>query len=434
MEFLKYIDEDYKKDMVEFARKLISTPSISRKEKAVADLYLNEMEKLGYDEVFRDDMGNVVGIVNGSEDGPSIMYNSHMDHVSAGNKENWEGYDPYGAKIDICEVDDQYKTKKEKAECIHGRGASDVKGGAAVQVYAGGILAKLKKQGVKFKGKFIFTGVVQEEPASMIGTIHLLDKTFKQKGLKYDAMVTSEASSLKLYLGHRGRIEFLVTVHGRTSHGSAPWLGINAVYKAIPFINKIKDELDKSLPTDEDIGPSAITLTIIDCLPGELSIVPDTCRISLDRRLTPGETIEEATKQIQDIIDECHKEDPEFSADVEIKATKEVSYTGVEYYPEKTMAAWKIPKDHPVVLKASEALKEIGQDVSYGYWDFGTDASKTAGIDKIPTIGYSPMQEQYAHTPYDKVRTDFMYTALEGNIAIFLKLADSPKETFVKLK
>ena len=214
MEFLKYIDEDYKKDMVEFARKLISTPSISRKEKAVADLYLNEMEKLGYDEVFRDDMGNVVGIVNGSEDGPSIMYNSHMDHVSAGNKENWEGYDPYGAKIDICEVDDQYKTKKEKAECIHGRGASDVKGGAAVQVYAGGILAKLKKQGVKFKGKFIFTGVVQEEPASMIGTIHLLDKTFKQKGLKYDAMVTSEASSLKLYLGHRGRIEFLVTVHG----------------------------------------------------------------------------------------------------------------------------------------------------------------------------------------------------------------------------
>ena len=98
------------------------------------------------------------------------------------------------------------------------------------------------------------------------------------------------------------------------------------------------------------------------------------------------------------------------------------------------MAAWKIPKDHPVVLKASEALKEIGQDVSYGYWDFGTDASKTAGIDKIPTIGYSPMQEQYAHTPYDKVRTDFMYTALEGNIAIFLKLADSPKETFVKLK
>lgn len=431
---LNNISKEYKKDLVSFAQKLIQTPSISRNEKDVADLYLKEMEKLGYDEVFRDEMGNVVGIVKGEEEGPSIMYNSHMDHVSPGERAAWGKYDPYGGQIDICEVDSKNKDRTERTECIHGRGASDVKGGGAVQVYAGGILAKLKRDGVKFKGNFIFTGVVQEEPASMVGSIHLIDTTFKQRGITYDAMVTSEASSLKLYLGHRGRIEFLISVYGRTSHGSAPWLGINAVYKAIPFINKIKDELDTSLPKDQDVGSAAVTLTIIDCLPGQLSIVPDKCRISLDRRLIPGETIEMATKQIQDIIDKLYEEDEDFKASVEIKAEEEISYTGVKYRPEKTMAAWKTPVNHPLVLKASEALKEVNQEVEYGYWDFGTDASKTAGIDKVPTIGYSPMQEQYAHTPYDKVRIDFMEKALIGNTAIFLKLSNSPKDTFKKLK
>ncbi len=83
-------------DMIAFSQKLIQTPSISGNEKGVADLDLAEMEKLGYDEVFRDDMGNVVGIVKGTEPGPTIMYNSHMDHVDPGDPANWEGYDPYG--------------------------------------------------------------------------------------------------------------------------------------------------------------------------------------------------------------------------------------------------------------------------------------------------------------------------------------------------
>ncbi len=139
----------------------------------------------------------------------------------------------------MCTVDTQDKTPEE-AECIHGRAASDVKCGEAVQIYTGGLIAKMKAAGYPIKGDFMFTGVVQEEPAEMVGMVHLIDKTFAEKGLTYDAMVSSEATSLKVYCGHRGRIELLVTVYGRTSHGSAPWLGINSIYKAIPLINKLK--------------------------------------------------------------------------------------------------------------------------------------------------------------------------------------------------
>lgn len=55
-------------------------------------------------------------------------------------------------------------------------------------------------------------------------------------------------------------------------------------------------------------------------------------------------------------------------------------------------------------------------------------------ISKEHAIGYSPMQEQYAHTPYDKVRTDFMQKALAGNAAIFLKVTETGKDAFELLE
>ncbi|MBC2582367.1 M20/M25/M40 family metallo-hydrolase [Clostridium sp. DJ247] len=433
IEKVKELGEELKPEVIRFTQKLIQTPSISSTEKELADMLLAEMEALGYDEYFRDDMGNIVGIVNGTEVGPTIMYNAHMDHVSPGDINNWEGYDPYGGIIDICEVDNQDKTTKELAECIHGRAASDVKGGEAAQIYAGGILAKLKKLGYKFKGKYMFTGVVQEEPAEMVGMMHLINKTFPAKGINYDAMVSCEATSLKLYCGHRGRVELLSTVYGRTSHGSAPWLGINSIYKAIPLISKIKDELYPSLPSDEKLGKASISINIIECSPGALSIVPDKCMLSIDRRTIPGETSKTALEEIQKIIDEISEKDPEFKADVKVKTALEKSYTGVEYEVAKDMSPWKISEDNPFVKAAAKALESIDQPVKYGYWDFGTDASKTAGIDKKPTIGYSPMQEQYAHTPYDKVRTDYIAKAVIGNVAIFLNVVDGDKDMFKPL-
>jgi putative selenium metabolism hydrolase len=430
---VKEIAEELYSDMVAFAQKLIQTPSISGTEEKLANADLFEMQMLGYDEAFRDSQGNVIGIVKGTEPGPTIMYNSHMDHVSPGDVANWMGYDPYGGAIDVCAVDTQDK-KPDEAECIHGRAASDVKCGEAVQIYAGGIIAKLKKKGFPIKGNFMFTGVVQEEPAEMVGMLHLIDKTLPEMGLTYDAMVSSEATSLKLYCGHRGRVEMLATVYGRTSHGSAPWLGINAIYKAIPLINRIKDELYPTLPSDPDLGQASISLNIIECSPGALSIVPDRCMLSLDRRLLPTETAESALAQIQAIIDDLASKDPDFKADVVLKSAVETSYTGVTYKPQKIMNAWKISTEHAFVEAAAAALEAMGQTVKYGYWDFGTDASKTCGIDRKPTIGYSPMQEQYAHTPYDKCRTDFMKTALEGNAAIFLNVASQGPEAYEKVE
>lgn len=430
VEEIKKLSKDLKSDMVRFAQKLIQTPSISGDEEAVADLYIEEMKKLGYDEVFRDDWGNVIGIVKGTVEGPAIMYNAHLDHVDAGDISEWEGYDPYGAEIDVAEAENQDGTGTEMVEVIHGRAASDVKGGAACQVYAGHILVKLKEKGLPVKGDFIFTGVVLEEPAEQLGMIKLVEETFPQKGLSFDGVVSCEATSLKLYLGHRGRVEMKVTVSGVTSHGSAPWLGINAVNKSTKFIDKVEEYIEKNFSSDENLGRSSIALTIINCTPGALCIVPDRCQITYDRRFVPGESAESCIREIQDVIDELSAEDKDFRATVEVSAVPRTSYTGKTTTVPNIKEAWKIDKSHSVVQAASKALESIEQPVKYGYWDFGTDLSVICGKYRKPAIGYSPMQEIYCHRPIDKIRTDYMEKALEGNVAIFLELTQIPKEKF----
>ncbi len=409
-------------DMVAFAQRLLQTPSLSGEEGALARLCADEMRRLGYDDVFIDAIGNAVGIVRGSEPGPTILYNSHMDAVSPGDPANWQGYDPFGGALDICDAETADR-RPERAECVHGRGASDVKGGEAVHVYAGGALARLRAGGVRFPGTFVFTGVVQEEQGQMIGMKHLADTTLAERGIFYDAMVSSEATSLKLMCGHKGRIELLVTVYGRTSHASAPDNGINAVYKALPLIQSIRDSLAPNLRTDPDLGQATIALTIISCSPGALSVVPDRCQIALDRRTVPGETTASVLAEIQAIIDALAAADPEFRADVAVRSTTETSWTGLAVEAEKNMGPWKISPQHAFVRSAAAALEAIGQPAGCAYWRFTTDASKSCAIDRKPTIGYSPMQEQYAHTPFDRCRTDFMKIALAGSTAIFLNAA-----------
>ena len=430
VEKLLELSKELMHQTIDFAQRLIRCPALSGEEKGVADLYLAEMERLGYDEYFRDDWGNVVGIINGTEPGPTIMYNAHLDHVDTGDCSEWGGYDPYGAAIDFVDMENQDRTGLEKAQVIHGRAASDVKGGGACQIYSGYILLKLRQMGYPIKGRFMFTGVVLEEPAEQLGMIKLIDDTLPHKGLDFDGVVSCEATSLKLYLGHRGRVELKVTISGVTSHGSAPWLGINAVNKATKFIDRVEQFIAQHQLHDPQLGRSSIALTIIGCTPGAMCIVPDRCHITYDRRFVPGETYDKCVSDIQSIIDELSKEDPDFRAEVEIATVPRVTYTGLTAAVPNVKEAWKIDPEHPFVKAAAQGLTEAGQPVKYGYWDFGTDLSVISGREKKPAIGYSPMQEFYCHRPIDKIRIDYMEKALAGNVTIFKQLTKLEKKDF----
>ncbi len=96
----------------------------------------------------------------------------------------------------------------------------------------------------------------------------------------------------------------------------------------------------------------------------------------------------------------------------------ETSYTGISAECEKYMHAWALGKDNPAVLRCVQALESVGQKPGFCRWDFGTDASYVTGVLGIPTIGYSPMEEHYAHTPKDRCDIEKLIKATAGNAAI----------------
>jgi putative selenium metabolism hydrolase len=386
-------------EMLDFACELVRTPSPSGEEKAVAELCAARMRQLGYDDVFIDTIGNVVGVLRGSGGGANLMFNSHMDHVAPGNAALWQ-YPPFGGVV--------------AGGYLHGRAASDVKGGLAAQIYAG---ALIRRAGIPHKGDILLSGVVQEEPAEMLGIRHLCEQTLPERKLRFDLMLSSEATGLNLYLGHRGRVELEIVTEGRTSHASAPWRGINAVGKMLPVLTAA-EQLADTLPTHPVLGQATLALTNISCSPGQLSILPDVCRVALDRRLLPEETAAQALAQIEAILTDLAASDPDFKATASIRTLRETSWTGLAVDCAKQMEAWLIRPEHPLVIETAKALHAIGQTPDFGIWDFATDASYVTGVLGIPTIGYSPMEEQYAHTPIDRVSLELMRKALAGNAAI----------------
>ncbi len=143
-----------RKELVELTQEIIKIPSLTGEEAELARVVLMKLKEFGIDNAFIDGIGNVVGVIKGQEKGLNILLNGHLDVVPVGNIHDWQPYDPFGGEID-------------SQGNIHGRGAADLKGGLAVQLYVMKLLKMLQDRGNSFKGNLIFSAVVHEEAAQM---------------------------------------------------------------------------------------------------------------------------------------------------------------------------------------------------------------------------------------------------------------------------
>jgi len=376
-----------KADLVEFTRTIVRIPSFNGEEEEVAKIVLAKLQEFGMDEAWIDGIGNVVAVLRGQGQGPNILLNGHMDVVPPGRLDHWR-YNPFGAEID-------------GEGNLRGRGTVDMKGGLAALVFTMKMMKDLRAQGVQFPGDIIFSAVVFEEAAEMFGMEYLCKTTLPQKGLKFDVCYLAEPTGGYVNLGHRGKVEVVVETHGRTAHSSQPWRGINALEKMVPVLDQIFNHMSKNLPSHPELGQCSITITNLICKPGTLSIVPDNCEISVDRRYVPGETLDSIVAEFEEMLGEFKKTDPEFNATAYIRTFVEKSYTGYEKRVQKHHPAWIIEKDHPYVRKTCQAIKKVGRIGATGYFVGGVDGALTAGLMGIPTMGYSGADENLAHT-YDE--------------------------------
>jgi putative selenium metabolism hydrolase len=368
-----------------FLQDLVRIPSFSCQEKGVAERLEAEMRIVGFDEVWTDRIGNVVGRI-GSGTGPRLLYNGHMDTVGIGDRGAWT-YDPFGAEID--------------GGRLYGRGATDMKGPLASLVYGA---KALKDSGVNLAGDLYVVGVVQEEPCEGYAMRVLVE----EEGLRPDWVVLAEPTNLRVSRGHRGRMEMHVTVHGRSAHASMPHLGENAIYGAARIIFSL-ELLADMLADDPFLGKGTLAVTRIENTAASKNVIPDSCTVVIDRRLTLGETEAKALAEVEGVIVREN-----VRAEVSLAEFDYASYTGyrcrdVEHYP-----AWVVPENHILVQATARAVRAVtGERPPIGKWDFSTDGVYTMGVAGIPTVGMGPGDETQAHTADECVRLADCYTAAQ---------------------
>ncbi|MGH9186998.1 MAG: YgeY family selenium metabolism-linked hydrolase [Acidimicrobiales bacterium] len=372
---------------VDLLRDIIHTPSRSSEEEGVIERLRAEMEACGYDEVLVDGFGSVVGRIGS---GPvKIVYDSHVDTVGVGSRSEWPR-DPF----------EPYLDGGLQGGVLHGRGASDDKAGIASMIQGA---ALYKQLGFSDDVTLYVVGSVQEEDCDGLALEHVLTRTLPRP----DLVVLGEATRCQVYRGNRGRIEVLVRARGSSCHASAPERGHNPVYDLSGVIGDI-EALNRKLGHDDFLGDGSVALTKIECETPSLNAVPSTATVYLDRRLTAGETPDQALEEIRSL--------PSVQAvdgQVELLTYERTSFTGLTLGQDKVFHTWVTPEDHAGVqagLAAREAA--LGERGTTGRWVFSTNGVASMGKLGIPTIGFGPGDEVHAHTAHDQCPTDDLVQAM----------------------
>jgi putative selenium metabolism hydrolase len=383
-EKIERMAESLKKDMVIFLRDIIAIPSISGKEEAVIQRMKTEMEKLGYHKIRIDPMGNLMGTLGSGK--RLIAVDGHCDTVDVGNPETWE-HDPFKGDY--------------RDGIIYGRGACDQKGGLASAIYAGKILLET---GLPPDISLLVTASVLEEDFEGLCWRYILN----EEKIRPEAVLLTEPSNLQIKIGQRGRMEMKVKTRGISCHGSAPERGENAIYKMAPIIRDI-EQLNKKLHSQSILGKGTITATDVRSTAPSLCAVADSATLHLDRRLSEGETMETSVGEVLNL--------PSVKAVDAVVTVPEYnvkSYAGLDYPVKAYYPMWLMERDHPLVQCAERAYNEhFSSDAEVGVWDFSTNGVETKGVFDIPTIGFGPGKEEFAHTPYDQVSENDLLEAMK---------------------
>jgi putative selenium metabolism hydrolase len=378
-----------RENIIQFLREIVAIPSMNGQLKEVGERIIAEMNKLRFDETRFDKMGNVLGRIG---NGPKvIVFDSHIDTVGVGDPSEWE-WDPFKGKVENGR--------------LYARGACDEKGSTPGMVYGLAIARDL--------------GLLEGYTAYYFGNMEewcdgIAPNTFVEvdPGIRPDFVVIGEPTKMRIYRGHKGRIELKITATGRSAHAASHYLGDNAVYKMMSVITQIR-ELDRRFRFGMGYhavqGYPSIAVTDVAARTASLNAVPDQFTIYIDRRITSNEPRDEVIAQIKGLIpdylqDEIHVEELFYDAP---------SYTGFVFPVSKFYPPWLLDDAHPLTKAGQDTIEALwGEKRLLGTWDFSTNGTYWAGKAGIPSIGFGPGDEKFAHTILEQVPLDEVIAATE---------------------
>jgi putative selenium metabolism hydrolase len=370
---VKAAAQGYEKAMTAFLRDLVAMPGESCQEEGHVRRIEKEMKALGFDKVEIDPMGNVMGVMGTGE--KLIAFDAHIDNVGVGNRANWT-FDPF----------EGYENETE----IGGRGTSDQLGGIVSAIYGAKVMKDLGLLSDKYR--VLVTGTVQEEDCDGLCWQYILNEDH----IKPEFVVITEPTDGNIYRGQRGRMEIRVEVKGVSCHGSAPERGKNAIYMMADILQEIR-ALNERLHYDPFLGKGTVTASEIFYSSPSRCAVADGCAVSLDRRLTDGETYQSALEEVR-ALPSCQK----YNAEVTMYTYARPSWKGLVYPTDCYFPTWVLPEDHPATQAMVESYRSMFGEPLVDKWTFSTNGVSIMGRCGVPCIGFGPGKEAQAHAPNEK--------------------------------
>ncbi|MGI6226855.1 MAG: M20 family metallopeptidase, partial [Peptococcales bacterium] len=350
LETIKQIETNH---VIKVVQDLIKFESINPpgNEKNVADYIKNYMlERNIFTETvpISPNRYNVISRIKGKGEAGPVIFTGHMDVVPISKKEEKR----WITKPFSAEVIDGY---------IYGRGASDMKGGLGAAMVAMGNLAS---NGISPPGDIILAATVDEEDL-MRGSKALLGSKLISDARK---VVVCEPTNLEIHRFCRGRTWAEITVKGLTAHASQQNAGVNAIDRAVVLMNKIANH---QIPHEKHnyLGNFFWQVTLINGGIGA-AVVPDSCTITVDARLVPGQMPKDIWNEIENIVNSIKLDLPDFEAEINILEERE---------------PWETPEDEEIIKNIKDAFETLQLPVKQNGFLGTTDGTvfRRAGMEAV---------------------------------------------------
>jgi acetylornithine deacetylase len=390
--------EEHRDDITQFLRALIKFRTVTPPddESAATDDFINHqrlvsstLKEMGFEvELFEADaskltpfpgayikpdrdlgrMPIVVGTLEGSGKGRSLLLNGHYDVVPTGEVNRWK-HDPFEGVIE--------------GTTLYGRGTCDMKGGIAAMLKA---LQLIRSAGVELAGD-LMVQIVPDEESTCMGTLACC-----QRGYRADAAIVPEPTDLNILLAVSGNLSGTITVFGRAGHADMMqphWReggAVNAITKASRIIQAL-EELRIEWREDprkrhKYVPPDRITPTVISGGHWGVSY-PEEVKIQFSANFIPGaeglqKEIEERIRRVARADSWMSEHPPELQADL--------------------MYAAEVDEREPIAQLAMEASADLGLESKFIGWGSLSDAIHLINYSKIPTISIGPSSKTIHET------------------------------------
>ena len=366
-------------DALAFAQDLIRIPSLPGQEGDVAQRLREEMTALAFDDVRVDEVGNVIGTLRGRGEAPPVMLSCHLDIVAPGDHGTWE-HPPFDGVVE--------------GGFLHGRGAMDIKGPLALQTYGAAAAAGTTA------GDIIVAHTVLEERGGW-GMEHLMESGAVSPG----AVIIGESTRGDVTIGHRGRAELEVVVRGVAGHASVPERARNAL-DLVGAVLRGVDAVNDPATTDPVLGAASAVATGVEVRPESRNVIPDEVVVVVDWRILPGSTPESLCADLEaKVARAIGPTPPGFSVEVRTAHEEQHTYTGRGRNRRMFTPGFLMAPDHAIVRAAARAVgkREGTGAAEVRPWQFATDGGWTCGIHGVPSVGFAPGEERYAHTNTERL-------------------------------